>query len=98
MEQPTCLLCASNRRAPRPVTFAFVTVFGSVPPHEVLATRLNRAQSQLIPGVTGYCCICRRATILSTQGDLQEGLIEHELLYAKWGEVWKRQTQSLMTH
>ena len=98
MEQPTCLRCASNRRAPRSVTFAFVTMFGSTPPHEVLATRSERAQSQLIPGVTGYCCLCRRATILSTQGDLQEGLIEHELLYAKWGAEWKRQHQSLIAH
>ncbi len=96
MEQPTCLRCASIRRAPRPVTFAFVAVFGSTPPHEVLATLSERAQSELIPGVTGYCCLCRHVTIISTQRDLQEGLIEHELLHAKWGVEWKCRHRSLV--
>ena len=61
-----------------------------------LATLSERAQSELIPGVTGYCCLCRHVTIISTQRDLQEGLIEHELLHAKWGVEWKCRHRSLV--
>lgn len=65
-------------------TAAFKLVFGSKTLVEVWDKCLERSCQSLQPSLNAYCMQCRKIRPVTSETDIMQALVQHEVLWSEW--------------
>ena len=80
----TCMACSFDAVELPRYTAAFKLVFGSETLVEVWDKCLERSSQCFQPSLNAYCMQCRKIRPVTSETDIMQALVQHEVLWSEW--------------